>query len=141
MKKIFLCILLSYNLICHAQTKSPANYILVRFDLAYDNPNDRSYFIINPERGGTGLPKEIYSLIKYDNKKKAINTGGVFYPAQNDTSALYNYFYSTTEALNYLSKNGWELLTIYTEISSGHDDRSTGTITTISSRLIFCFKK
>jgi hypothetical protein len=60
---------------------------------------------------------------------------------------MYNYFYTTTEALNFLSKKGFILVTIYIDILSGFTSKEGGfntgyvPITTVSSKPVFCFKK
>ena len=83
----------------------------------------------------------------YDDKKKAINTDAVFYTDRGDsTKPIYNYFYSSTEILNYLSKKGFTLVTIYNNIFSNYIYENNGKgesvpITTVGSRPVFCFKK
>ena len=107
--------------------------------------NERNVFIINAE-SGCEAAKNIYSLKKYNFKKNAHNDGGSFYIDHNDTTNnFYNYFFSTTEALNFIAHNGFELISTYVEIFSGYDTQKGTTgdfpITTLSSGSVFCFKK
>jgi len=128
------------------QDKTQLNYLLVRIESVFDNTNQRNCYVINAENG-CDVAKDIYSLKKYDFKKNAINSDGIYYYNQKNTARnLYNYFLSATEALNFLSYSGWTLLTTYTEIFSGYDNQRNGAgeiipITTVSSRPVFCFKK
>jgi len=131
---------------CIGQEKTQLNYLLIRIGADYDFANKRNAFFIMPEMG-CDAAKNIYSLKKYDFKKNAVNTDGVFYYNQkNTTTNLYNYFLSNTEALNFLSYCGWTLLTPYIELFSGYDNQKNGAgeiipITTVSSRPVFVLKK
>ena len=112
----------------------------------YDYANKRNAFFIIAETGCDNA-KNIYSLKKYDFKKNAVNTNGVLYYTQKDTTGnMYNYFLSTTEALNFLSYSGWTLITSYIEVFSGYDNQKNGAgeiipITTVASGPVFCLKK
>jgi hypothetical protein len=129
-----------------AQTKPETNYLLLYINQDYDHTNKRGYFSINAEIG-CDAAIEIYKLKVYDNNKRAINTDAVFYKDRADSSkAMYNYFYSSTEILNYLSKKGFTLVTIYNNIFSDYKRENDGKgelvpITTVGSRPVFCFKK
>jgi hypothetical protein len=107
----------------------------------------RHYVAIGAEPGCKDATL-LYSLKVYDNKKNAVNGVYPFYHNHTDTAATYyNYFLSTTEALNFISNNGWTLFAIYTDTYSGHTTESNGRggdlipITTVSSRPWFCFKR
>ena len=146
MKKIFTLLIISTSLNCYSQSKSPGSYILIRFLQQYDHSNKRDYYTIYAERDCDSA-KDVYSLLYYNNNKNVIDTNDVYAYNKNDTTTiLFNYFLSPTEGLNYMSKKGWNLITIYTEISSGYDTQNTWNgdkipITTISSRPVFCFVK
>lgn len=146
MKFLLLLLFLISARIIFAQENQQKNYLLVRIGADYDYANKRNTFFIIAETG-CAAAKNIYLLKKYDFKKNAANTDGVFYYYQKDTiTNLYNYFLSTTEALNFLSYCGWTLFTSYIEIFSGYDNQRDGLgaiqpITTVSSRPVFCFKK
>jgi len=141
---LIIFILLTKN--SFGQEQGITNYLLVRFEAAFDNTNKKDFYIINAEGGCDGAEK-IYSLKKYDYTKNAINSGGSFYYQKKDAiNNLYNYFLSPTEALNFLSRSGWSLFSIYTEVFSGYDNQRNGAgeiipITTVSSKPVFCFKK
>lgn len=146
MKLFYLFIFLLSGLFCFSQQDSSANYLLLRFDYNYDNTMGRGFYSIKAE-SGCEAANEIYSLKMYDYKKNAVNSEASFYyNIKVKTSNIYNYFLSATEALNYLSKNGWTLFSVYTEAFSGYDNQRTGNgdivpVATISSRPVFCFKK
>jgi hypothetical protein len=146
MRMICITIFLFTGLVCFSQQVPAANYLLIRVDNNYDYTMERSFYSIKAESGCEGA-NEIYSLMKYDFKKNAVNDKASFYyNVLANTSNIYNYFLSTTELLNYLSKNGWTLFSVYSETFSGYDNQRTGNgeivpVTTISSRPVFCFKK
>jgi hypothetical protein len=120
------------------------HYLLVRIDVFVNTNGKDYYYTINAE-GGSDLAGKLYSLKKYSAKKEAQNNEAAFYHQVKDTAAsLYNFFVSPTEALNYISKSGLNLFSIYTEISSGYDSQRSGSgdiipITTVSSRPVFVF--
>ena len=146
LKSLFICVSLLSFYSSYSQLNDTSTYLLVRFERFFDNTNQRAYYLINPERGCEEAAS-IYSLIKYDSKKNAVNTSGKFYfNNRNITDSLYNYFLSPTEGLNYMSKIGWNLISIFTETLSGSNNERTGSgelvpVITVSSRPIFCFKK
>jgi hypothetical protein len=146
MKFLLLLLFLIPTRLIFAQENQQKNYLLVRIGADYDYANKRNAFFIIAETG-CDAAKNIYSLKKYDFKKNAVNTDGVFYFNHKDTvTNLYNYFLSTTEALNFLSYCDWALFNSYIEIFSGYDNQKDGLgtiqpITTVSSRPVFCFKK
>lgn len=122
------------------------NYLMVRLDQQYDNANWRPYYIMYSDVCCDSA-NEIYTLIKYDNRKKAVNTDGIFYNHYNeDSTNLYNYFLSPAEMLYYLTKKGWVLFSIYSETSSGNENLNNGKgesvpVTTVSSRPVYYFIK
>ena len=145
MKLIIIVFLIGLTKNSFGQKQGTINYLLVRFEANFDNTNKKNFYQINAEIG-CDTAEKIYSLKKYDYRKNAINSGGSFYYQEKDaTNNLYNYFLSPTEALNFLSRLGWSLFSIYTEVYSGYDNqrKSTGEIipiTTVSSNTVFCFK-
>ena len=146
MKLIIIAFLIGCAHFSFGQQKELAKYLLFRIDALVDVNGKDYYYAINAERGCDSAEK-IYELKKYDNKKNALNNEGSFYHKEKDTvNNLYNYFLSPTEALNFLSKSGWTLFSIYTEVLSGYDNQRSGAgeivpITTVYSRPVFCFKK
>jgi hypothetical protein len=124
--------------------QAETNYLLVRIDGFVNTDGKTYYYTINAE-GGSDAAGKLYALKKYNPKKEARNNEAAFYYQEKDTaSALYNFFGSPTEALNYLSKSGWKLFSVYTEVGSGYDTQRGGNgdlfpITTISSRPVFVF--
>ena len=146
MKILLSYILVFTTLINYAQTKTDTNYLILRIDQVYDNTKFNNYYIIKAEIG-CDAAGDIYKLKEYINKKNFKNIDAVFYTDKTDSlKALYNYFYSSTEILNYLSEKGFTLVTIYNDIFSGDKNVSLPNgdlvpITTVGSRPVFCFKK
>lgn len=147
MKTIFTMLFYCMSAAVFSQEKTQAQYLLVRIDGGYNKPAKQYYSMINAEPGcdSAGI---FYGLKKFDVKKDAVNTEAVLYPGKNDSVHLYyNYFSTPTQALNFISKNGWELVNIYTETFSGSTIADNGNIeqrypiTTVSSRPVYCFKK
>lgn len=146
LKSLFICLSFLSIQNSYSQINDTSNYLLVRFERVFDNTNQKTYYLINAERG-CDEATTIYSLLKYDSKKNAMNTSGKFYfNTKNINDSLYNYFLSSTEGLNYMSQIGWNLISIFTETLSGYNNERTGSgelvpVTTVSSRPVFCFKK
>lgn len=145
MKYLLLIFLSGIHFSALAQNSSATQYLIATFEMKYDKPNEYYYFIIVPQRGADTM-NPVYSLVKYDNRKKGINTEADYFYNHNDTSSrLFNYFVSPTEGLNYMSSIGWRVMNIYPEISSGSKSEQSGEnlvpITTVASKPVFCFKK
>jgi hypothetical protein len=146
MKLLITCLSICISFTCFSQTDTSVNYLVIRIDELYDNNSLVDYYVIRAE-GGCNAAKEIYGLKAYNNKKKAMNEGGIFYPdKKNSVYPYFNYFHSTTEILNYLSKNGWQLVTIYSDTVTGYNTATTSngdsvSVPTVGYRPIFCFKK
>jgi hypothetical protein len=138
MKIIFALLLATTQLLCAGQEKKPAKkYILLRIQEDFDKENQRSYSKIIPDGWCEGA-NEIYGLQLYINRRGAENKVATVYHNRVDSSQkFYNYFWSPTEALNFMSANGWNLVSI---ISSNSTDGGSF-IPTIISRQVFCFYK
>lgn len=146
MKTLSIFLVLIFTQKVYAQVNKTTEYLLVRIESIFDNTTQKNAFIINAEFGCDSA-SSIYSLKRYDFKKNAVNSeGNFYYNKKSSMPNLFNYFLSTTEALNFLSHQGWILSSIYTETFSGYDNQRSGNgeivpVTTISSRPVFCFKK
>lgn len=147
MKKGFIILFSIMSLHLYSQEKAVMAYLLVRIETEYKSVPQYVYYTINAE-GGCDEAAKFYSFKKFNPKKDAVNAGAAFYPEETDTSkTYYNYFKSTTLALNFILKNGWELLAVYSETSSGSNLVQNGNgsemlpVTTVSSHPVFCFKK
>lgn len=144
MKVSAIIFLLICTVYVHGQERN--DYLLVRIEGVYDNTAQKTVFIINAE-GGSDAASNIYALKKYNFKKGAINPpGGFYYDLKEASDSVYNYFLTPTEALNFLSKKGWVLLSVYTEAFSGYNNQTTSTgeivpVTTVSSRPVFCLRR
>jgi hypothetical protein len=145
MKLIIAFLLIGLTSFSYGQEKGITNFLLVRIDAKVDVNGKSYYYVINAE-SNCDAAAQVYALIKYNDKKNAVNDKNLFYYKEKDTvNNLYNYFVSPTEALNFLSRAGWTLFNIYTETFSGYDNQKNGTgesipITTVSSRPVYCFK-
>jgi hypothetical protein len=129
-----------------SQMKDSEIYLIIRFEKFYDNTNQRTFYVINAERGCDNA-SAIYSLLKYDAKKNALNQDGDFYfKTKTVNDSLFNYFLSPTEGLNFMSANEWQLISVFSETSSNYNNQRKGSgelvpITTVSSSPVFCFRK
>lgn len=145
MRYIILVFFLSVKMAALGQDKLKYNYLIATFEMKYDKPNDYYYFIIVPQKNGD-TTDPVYSLLRYDNKRKGINReAGYFYNHSDTSSRLYNYFLSPSEGLNYMASIGWKAWGVYPEISSGSTSERSGEnlvpITSVASKPVFCFKK
>jgi hypothetical protein len=146
MKLIITFIFICKGLTSFSQTDTITSYVIIRIGIQYDNTNLKTYYLIKAELG-CDEAKEIYGLKAYNNKKKAMNEGGLFYPDKKDSVYPYfNYFHSTTEILNYMAKNGWGLSAVYNDTFSDYNIERTGNgdlvpVATVVTRPVFCFKK
>ena len=131
----------------YSQNNAKTTYSIIRIETAYDYSKE-TYFRKIVAESITQYSKEIGNLISYNNQKKATNTGATFYSARNDTtSAYFNYFSNTTEAIQFMANNHWQLISIYNEISSNYENirEAVGekliTMTKITSRPVYYFRK
>ena len=85
----------------NAQSSSKYTYLVVRIPNLYDKRLD-----------------SVYSVIAADVFWYTQN----FYSHRTDSSkALYNFFQNTTEAMQFLSEHGWELISVNNDITSVAD--------------------
>ena len=125
MKSILLLLgLVSIYTHAYTQTKQKYSYLIVSFGYDYDKQNQKSYLIIKAEPGNPDAQK-IYKLILYKLDKKTINPGGIFFAKRSDSdTAIYNYFQNATEALLFLSNDGWELVSVISQVISDYKTES-----------------
>jgi hypothetical protein len=131
----------------HAQLGNAYTYLVLRITNVYDNNLKKNYSFINAD-GGCAEAATIYALKPYRPQKGALNEGASFYTqSKGNADTLFNYFSNTTEALHFLTKQGWELVTVIPEIGSGSDKVLGGDgltyvpITTVYSGAVYYFKK
>lgn len=131
----------------YAQQSPTCTYLVLRIVNAYDNNLKKNYSYINAD-GGCTEAATIYTLKPYRPQKGALNEGALFYADnKSGTGVFFNYFNHTTEALQFLTQQGWELITVISEISSGSDKVLGGDgltyvpITTVRSVPVYYFKK
>ena len=139
MKPILLSAAVALLSICvQAQEAKKYSYLLVRI-VPYSGKGDR-YFVIEAEPGNK-FAKEIYQLVTFKPGKYFLNQPA-FYQARNDTNTVfYNCFVNTTEALNFLSEQKWELLSVTSEVSSSWSVYSGNPYTTVTSSPVYYFRK
>ena len=136
-----LLVLLFVCLFCNSQFAAKKQYLIATFEMKYDKPNEYYYFVIVPQKGAD-TTDPVYSLLRYDNKKRGVNIEADYFYNHNDTSSkMYNYFVSPTEGLNYMASVGWSVIGIFPVISSDSKTESGTPITTVSSSPAFCFQK
>lgn len=141
MRYIIFIFFLSIHIPAICQTSPKRQYLIASFEMKYDKPNEYYYFVIVPQKGADTTDL-VYSLVKYDNKKKGVNKeAGYFYNRDQANSKLYNYFVSPTEGLNYMASIGWTITSIYPVISSDSKTENGTPITTVTSNPAFCFQK
>jgi len=86
----------------------------------YESAVTREYFQIDAEPHNKEADP-IYSLKYYRRGNDTRRALAAFYFEKKDSAVTYNYFLNTTEALNYMSSLGWELLSVNTVIASDVD--------------------
>src|SRR6478735_2024665 len=106
-----------FCLLTTSQAQRPEKYLLVRFADAYDFTFARTYYMLEAEPGAD-KSEGVYQLKRYNFFRKANNTLAKLYTNEPQADSLYNYFISPTEGLNFMIKNGWTLVSIFTETSS-----------------------
>lgn len=122
------------------QTANVVSYLQIRFEKNYDEKQGTTYYTLQAENGCDSAIR-IYSLLHYNGKKNALNSRGGFYHVTKDRAGeIYNYFVSPTEGLNFLSGEGWTLVSTYNDVSS-RSNWDNSTVTAISSRTVFVFRK
>jgi hypothetical protein len=146
MKYIVIFMLLVNGGAAFSQSADNKSYLVVRIPENYDKVKQKRFFEIKAE-WGCDSAYAVYSLVKYANSKSITDTAALYYyitglPANGN---IYNYFNSPTEALNFLSKNGWRLHSMVSELFSGSTLEPSGgelvPITTVKSRLVYCFER
>lgn len=106
---VFLC-LTSFQ--SFSQSSKQFSYLVVTIHNRYDNVNEKTYYTIRAEEGDS-----IIALISYSAKQRTKKAAS-FYGSLTDTANThFNYFASTSQALQYLDERGWQLLTIVSSIS------------------------
>jgi hypothetical protein len=147
--KSFLLIIISIIILTsgYSQENTKNTYAIVSIEPGiYDKPNKRYWCKIKAE-SIKKYSKEINNLINYSMEKNAVNTGASFYFEKNDTTSVYfNYFLSTTEAMQFLADHKWQLVTVNNEIISDYDNVKDGEsklvpVSRIYSRPVYYFKK
>lgn len=138
-----LLILSFFTASVYCQEYKQSTNLIVRFQSGFSKNTGNTYYIINADAGNPNAVL-IYNLIPYKPERDAVNTGGVFFIPENDTTnAYYNYFATPTSAMEYLSHRGWHLVSVISEVTSDYTfpGSSNHPITTVSSRPVYYFKK
>lgn len=121
-------------------------YLLVWFERNYDNVSRRSFVTIKAESGCDSAFR-IYALMNYEPKNWTPEDNSRFFHLNKKSDSLYNYFLTPTEGLNYLSAQGWQIVSVVPQIASGSDNErvvSSGylvPVATVSSYPLFCLRK
>lgn len=131
--------------IVSAQQVKRSTYLIVRFEEKLNKVTSYRYYSIKAEQGNPDAP-DVYGLIAYKPEKDAVNTGGSFYsPGIDTTTSFYNYFNTPTVGLEYLGRHGWQLVSVISEVVSGHtfvtSSPNDRVIPTVSSMPVYYLKK
>jgi len=99
-------------------SSSKYTYLLVRISNVYDKRLDSIYSMINAENGNP-YAQEIYQLRPFGGNKDIFWYTQNFFSHRTDSSkTFYNFVENTTEAMLFMSENGWELLSVNNDIKS-----------------------
>jgi hypothetical protein len=103
-------------LFTRAQSQSSAKYkyLIVRINIAFDNDTEKNYYRIDAEPNNH-ISNGVNALVKYNTRLKTKNTVN-FYPNNDTAKAMFNYFSSISEALQFLDENDWQVFSIQTVI-------------------------
>jgi hypothetical protein len=128
-----------------AQSSTKYSYLVVRMPSIYDKRLDSVYKIINAENGNP-YAQEIYALRSFAGNKDVFWYTQDFYSHRTDSSkTFYNFFENTTEALQFLSEKGWELISVNNDIKSSSETHSSGNLylpyTVIQASPVYYFRK
>lgn len=120
-------------------------YLTVWFERKVDYQADQYYHLMLAEVGNY-YPPEILNLAIYKSGTDLKNKNIFFYHQKNDTAKyFYNYFSNPTAALEYLGKNGWQLVSVANEVNSDHKlvygSRDETPVTTITALAKYYLKK
>lgn len=120
-------------------------YLTVWFERKVDYQADQYYHFMLAEVGNY-YPPEIFNLVIYKSERDLKNKDVFFYHNQNDTAKyFYNYFSNPTAALEYLGKNGWQLVSVMSQVTSGRDHEYSNDmkipVATVSSYPKYFLKK
>ena len=146
MKKLaILSFLLYATLNVGAQSSAKHSYLIVPIPRLYNQGIDSVYSIIEAERGNP-YAREVYALLPFYSGQNVLGTMENFYSRRTDTSRLFfNFFENTTEAIQFLSENGWELFSVSNDIRSASDTHESGGLylpyTTIVASPVYYFRK
>jgi hypothetical protein len=142
---LFLLLLfLSHGLIAQHQD-SASTYLVLRLPYKYD-ANKKHYFFTIQTDWGAPNAQEIYTLKDYANEKGATNNLACTYYNRTDTcTQYYNYFVNSSDALNFLARHGWSVISVYAEILSDYTYErgpdGSMPITTVSSKPVYLIRK
>ncbi len=145
MKTYLILFLLIISSSLLAQKQEASTYLVVRLPYTYDANNKNYFFKIQSDWGAPNA-QEIYNLKEYANQKGAVNNLACTYYNKTDTcTQFYNYFVNTSDALNFLAKNGWQVVSVYSEIFSDYKNErgpdGLMPITTVSSSPVYVIRK
>jgi hypothetical protein len=124
-----------------SQQQKRINYLTIWFEKKYNYTAKHYYHLMIAELGNAGVP-EVSSLVVYKSERNLKNNEVYFYSEFNDSAkAYYNYFTNPTAALEYLSKHGWQLVSVAPQmIPDLNYDTGTRRLITLS-RPVFYLKK
>jgi hypothetical protein len=127
------------------QAEPRETYLIVRIQKQDGKQVDKFYYTIEAEPFND-YALDLYNLEPFKKNYFVPKAGVAFYYNRPDSATLYyNYFKSETEALDFMGKQNWRLVTVLNEISSGYKtagiDIDGPPYTTVSSRPVYYFRK
>lgn len=141
--RIVLFVLLSLFIVAPSfgQVETVETYLIVRIKKQDNRRPENIYYTIEAEPHNVNA-LDIYDLVPFNREYFVKKPGVEFYNNHPDTATLYyNYFKSETEALDFIGSQKWQLVTVVPEISSGYRESGNMPFTTISSQLLYYFRK
>ncbi|HEY1114241.1 MAG TPA: hypothetical protein VGE66_11800 [Chitinophagaceae bacterium] len=136
-------VLLFCTLPLFAQEEEVETYLIVR--IQRQNNKSNPYFTIEADLHNDHA-LALYELMPFDKTLFVPKKGIHFYYNRPDSAEqYYNYFKSESEALDFIGKQQWGLVTVLSEVST--DKRSDGfapndrIYTMVSSRPVYYFRK
>lgn len=141
MKKVIFLFLYIFSISnVEAQVKS---YLLVSIQKNYDKFNNRTYFSLNTEVNLDSNLKD--NPLKTYQEKLKIDPYLIKNGSWQQSTERYNYFTTSSEALNFLASYNWTVKSMATEISSGSaNEVAVGVvtpITTVYGKIIFLLER
>ena len=118
MKKLFF-IFFILTCVCSnksfSQNNAKYHYLTLTMGAGYDSENEFFFGTIITEKDNP-YAAFIDSLVKYKPKLKKTGVAELYYLRKDTSHIFFNYFRSTSECLQFLDEQGWELYHLFSKI-------------------------